>query len=261
MSFYINNIFTTVTSNINNCNGYIEIEPHHNLRPFIKCFWEYKPNSLNQNETRVIPDICMDIIFSFEDNSINVELCGINNVPFVTDCNNCMFAIRFYAWSIILFADNNLKNTLNNFLDVKEYFSDFQTIHNDLIYAENIFERKKIAENYLYKKINPDRQNNDVMNSIYYIIKNNCKLKVNDLSNYCFKSRRQLERDFIENTGVSPKQMIDLVRYQKLWQDCLKPNFNILNSVDKLGFYDQSHLLNEFKKYHGISISKALQSK
>ena len=70
-------------------------------------------------------------------------------------------------------------------------------------------------------------------------------------------SNRKLERDFLSTTGVSPKQMVNLIRYQLLWQDAVKRDFNVLDSVEKYGFFDQSHLLKEFKKYHGLTLTEA----
>ena len=126
--------------------------------------------------------------------------------------------------------------------------------------ASNFYERTVIAEKYLLNKLNTNRENSDIMNSLFFIIKRKGNLKAKDLSDFSFISKRQLERKFLENTGVSPKQMINLIRYQMLWQDCIKYNFNVLNSVEKFGYCDQAHLLNDFKKYHGISLNQARDS-
>lgn len=269
MPFTLNNIFNTITANPNRIGNYIEIEPCSALKPYIRCFWGSKYNRTNNegkkiNKTRVIPDVCMDIILTANTatNQLNGHFCGINNSSFIsTESDNFCFGIRFYAWSVILFSDGSMRGALNTFTDIEAYFSDFtEGLKEKIFLASNFYERTVIAEKYLLNKLNTNRENSDIMNSLFFIIKRNGNLKAKDLSDFSFISKRQLERKFLENTGVSPKQMINLIRYQMLWQDCIKYNFNVLNSVEKFGYCDQAHLLNDFKKYHGISLNQARDS-
>ena len=64
---------------------------------------------------------------------------------------------------------------------------------------------------------------------------------------------------FFEQTlSLSPKKTSSIIRYQSLWQEvCRSTQFDIQDSVFAYGYYDQAHLLNDFKKYHGISLSEA----
>lgn len=271
MSLTIDKIFTPITASPFNSNkDYIEIPPCEALKPYVRCFWGSPQNKSDcplgtNTQTLVVPDICMDIIINVktDENKIYSHFCGINNQPFISyknDAENAgfCFAIRFYAWSVALFSDENIKYTLNAFTDAEAYFSKFASrFETELVYTKNIYERKAIAEKFLLKHLNPYRENPDVMNSIYHIITKNGNISVSSLSDFCFTGRRQLERLFLENTGVSPKQMINLIRYQLLWQETLKPRFNIQDAVSKFGYCDQSHLLRDFKKYHGKTINEA----
>lgn len=268
MSFDLNNIFTTITANPRREGNYIEVEPCEALKPYIRCFWGSKYSRYSKNEnlydintTLVIPDICMDIIISADSqrNRIYNNFCGICNSSFDTiERDDFCFGIRFYAWSVVLFSSESMNKVLNCFFDAKEFFPDFSNDLAEEIYLAKTFsERKSIAESYLLKKLNTSRINNDIYNSIYFIIDRKGRVNVSSLSDYCFLSKRQIERKFLENTGVSPKQMIDLIRYQLLWQESLKSNFNVLDCVEKFGYTDQSHLLKNFKKYHGITLSSA----
>lgn len=269
MPLRLDKIFTTVTSNPTRTGNYIEIEPCDALKPYIRCFWGSKHNRAafdahRNKKTLVIPDICMDIIVTGNQsaNSTGSHFCGINNFSyFVDESDNFCFGIRFYAWSAVLFADESMNGVLNAFFNADAYFSGFsRELTEKLFNAKSIYERKAIAEEFLLHKLNAKHENFDIMNSLYYIINNNGNAGVAELSDYCVMSKRQLERKFVENTGVSPKQMINLIRYQLLWQECLKENFNIMDAVEKFGYYDQSHLIREFRKYHGMSINAALEN-
>lgn len=269
MPFTLDSIFNTITANPNRSGNYIEIEPCNALKPYIRCFWGSKYNRINHtgdkfNRTRVIPDVCMDIIITANTatNQLNSHFCGINNSSFITiESDNFCFGIRFYAWSVILFSDESMRGVLNAFTDIEAYFLDFsEGLKEKIFLANSFYERTVIAEKYLLSKLNTNRINSDIMNSLYCIIKSNGNLSVKDLSDFSYISKRQLERKFLESTGVSPKQMINLIRYQMLWHDCIKRNFNIFDSVEKFGYCDQAHLLNDFKKYHGVSLNQARDS-
>lgn len=269
MSFRLDKIFTTVTSDPMRLGNYIEIEPCDALKPYIRCFWGSAHNradfsACENNKIWVIPDICMDIMVTGNQdlNSTGSYFCGINNFSyFAGESDSFCFGIRFYAWSAVLFADEGMNGVLNAFLNADAYFSNFSRELNEKLFnAESIYERKAIAEKFLLRRLNTKRENFDIMNSLYFIINNNGNAGVAELSDYCVISKRQLERRFAEYTGVSPKQLINLIRYQLLWQDCLKGNFNALDAVEKFGYYDQPHLIKEFKKFHGMSINNALEN-
>lgn len=50
-----------------------------------------------------------------------------------------------------------------------------------------------------------------------------------------------------------------MVRYQCLWQDALfSPSFCIQDAVYRYGYTDQSHLLRQFRAYHGLPLGRAL---
>lgn len=271
MAQIINTIYRPITATPYRSNDeYVEIAPCAALRPYIRCFWGTNEKFISSvsdvtQSTLVIPDTCVDIVINlnFTDNKFSSHLCGINNEPFISNTKadsapKSTFAIRFYAWSFVLFSDNDMKGSLNLFSDISRYVNNFKVqLEERMISCKNIYDRIKIAEKFLAERINISRENPDVMNSIYYIMKNQGSVTVKALSEYCAISKRQLERLFLANIGVTPKQMSGLIRYQNLWQDILKPNFDIQNAVFKYGFFDQSHLLNEFKRYHGMTVTQA----
>ena len=85
-------------------------------------------------------------------------------------------------------------------------------------------------------------------------------LRTESLSRSLHISRRQIERRFLEETGFSPKQLTNLVRYQMLWNGLLHRRFRSLSDAAlELGYTDQAHLSREFKRYHTMNIHDALQ--
>lgn len=114
---------------------YMEFEPCAPLKPYIRCFWGSRNIVLQKQNTAetygiVIPDTCMDIIFTadFTNNSLESRFCGIDDRTFI-DYQNYrkkktyfVFAIRFYAWSVSLFAQESMRSTKNAFFDAGYHF-------------------------------------------------------------------------------------------------------------------------------------------
>lgn len=247
---------------------YIEIAPCDELKSYIRCFWGTKKPCQNQTqevirqEGIVIPDTCMDIIFDidFTKNTISSHFCGMNDFPFRTsNASNTnlvsRFAIRFYAWSVIFFSNESMKNVKNIFTDTKEYFAGIkEELEKVLFEVTDIYDIIRIAEIILLGKIDTNRMNPYVMNSVSQTIKHHGNVKGNELATYSSVGRRQLERLYQEYIGISPYKLADLIRYQYLWNDILKDNnFDVFTSVLKYGYTDQAHLLHNFKKYHTMN--------
>lgn len=273
MSFTLDKIYMPLTATPYRQNKFhIEIPPCDALKPYVRCFWgtEGKMCGRIASELKrmvVVPDTCMDIILNvnFTKNKIYNNFCGIYNTSFISwedDTYDTFFtfAIRFYAWSVILFAADDMRGVLNSFVDSEMYFKNFkQDLFDELMECSDIFECAGITERFLLSRLynSIHRENPNVMNALYFIIKNNGNITVDDLCREVIMNKRSLERLFAVNVGASPKQMIDMMRYQMLWNDVLRPDFNVHDAAYKFGFFDQAHLLNNFKKYHGHSFKEA----
>lgn len=270
--FKLNNIYRPITAQpFLYDEYYTEIQPCEALKPYICCFWGTQKPYSNITSTQikdklVIPDTCMDIIFNIntDKNELDGFFAGLSDTTFIDRAKNVSssmscFAIRFYCWAVLLFSDESMKHVLNSFVEVEDYFKNFKRDLYDILIRNQLFhDRADRVQQYLIKKINHDKQNNNIMNSVYKILKSKGTANISELAGFTAVSQRQLERLFLENIGVSPKKLSGLVRYQYLWQDILyNTNLNIHDSVCKYGYTDQSHLLNDFKKYHTLSTADA----
>ena len=95
------------------------------------------------------------------------------------------------------------------------------------------------------------------MNSVYKVLERRGRVFLEEMASESVWSGRQLQRVFLKETGLSPKRFAQLVRYQSLWRAALSPGFRVLDAVERFGYTDQSHLLREFKRFHGIPLTQA----
>ncbi len=269
--FSLDKIYRPITAcPFQNNETYCEVEPCEALKPYIRCFWGTpKPITAESEATHglVIPDTCMDIIFSIDytHNSCGGFFCTVDEKSYQTmPCKNIQtetFAIRFYAWTAILFSDSDFINSKNRHFPVDKFFPNLKICLEPLLFDTPTFQGKiKIAEEFLLKSLDPNRINNDMMNALYCMISSCGRAKISDILNYTAVSERKLERIFNYNMGISPKAFSSLIRYQLIWQEMMSAQkFNVHDAVEKYGYTDQSHLLNDFKRHHLITPKEAIE--
>ena len=127
-----------------------------------------------------------------------------------------------------------------------------------LIFNQNIGDRIRLTQKFLLEKFSLRKYNHNLLNTIYLILYDKGIVPVKEMSSYITVNQRQLERLFIEYIGTSPKKISNLVRYQNVLNDLIYSNeFDVQDIVEKYKFTDQSHMLNEFKKYHSMTPKQA----
>lgn len=266
----LTNMFKPITSApFQSDEAYCEILPCDALKPYIRCFWGTdRPINVNPDEesfSLVIPDTCMDILFRTDyTNNTSVEyFCNLDlNSFWSSGLKNTVltstFGIRFYGWSAILFTDYNFKD--DKFFTASDFSAQLKRELEPILFdTVTLADKIRIAEKFLLERLNKSRINNDFLNSIYYIIKNHANVRITDVCSYTGVSERKLQRIFEYNMGISPKAFSSITRYQMLWKDILfSPNYNVLDAVDKYGYTDQSHLLNDFKSRHLMTVKDAV---
>lgn len=252
--------------------SYMEFEPCAALKPYIRCFWgsekPYWQRRTDEAPQRVIiPDTCMDIIFdvNYTSNEIAGSFCGIDDRTYSlfhqygADHYVSSFGIRFYAWTAILFAERSMEDVKNSKFDLEYNFAELKKELAPLLFdVDHMRSRIAAAERFLLEHIHPERENPAVMDAVGRILRAKGNIVISRLAQDIHMSGRQMERKFRENIGISPKLFTSLVRYQYLWNDVLfRKNFNIQDEAFELGYTDQAHLLNDFRKFSRMSLSGA----
>ncbi len=249
--------YTPVLSTPFGREGYREIVPCGALKPFVRCFWTEKQVARN---ILVIPDTCMDIIFKTAPNGLVGDFfCALAEHSFYSENIGMeLFGIRFYAWTAQLFSRRDFSESGGKAFSTGEYFDGAAELRSAVTNARTFEERAAVSESWLIKSLDNIRVNSDLLNAIDFIIDSQGSVKISEICGYTATSARQLERFFKQSMGISPKCFSDLIRYQLLWQELTRGRMNVLDAVEKYGYSDQPHLLNDFKKRHLMNPKQAL---
>lgn len=234
--------------------GYQEFPPCAALRPYVRCYWQF-PHALTA-PWLVVPDTCADVILPLH-GAGRAVFCGPDDAPTWARQSSC-FGIRFYAWTVTAFASDSLRCLRNSRVDAEALFPSIsRELLPPLSRADNAPERVMLAEAWLLEHLKPERIPGTLHFAVREMLLCHGNARMAALGSGVHLSSRQLERQFQDAVGLSPKRLCDLIRYQSLWQAALSPRFQVQNEVARLGFADQSHLLRDFRRYHGMSLGQA----
>ncbi len=158
------------------------------------------------------------------------------------------FGIRFYPGALRHFFDLNLFEITDQSVDEK-YFPcrSFGDLHNNIYQHQDFHERAQVCEQWLLRQYKP-RPATQFDHALSLIYQSLGTIKVAQLAAMVGWSSRHLNRLFRLHTGLSTKAFVQIIRFQHACKQLYIAPENSLNAALELGFFDQSHLIKDYKK-------------
>ncbi|WP_373497431.1 helix-turn-helix domain-containing protein [Aquiflexum sp.] len=166
------------------------------------------------------------------------------------------FAVRFYPYGFANFIDIPLNELGNKETPLRKLFGDkvSEQLSQEVIQAKTTNERIIVIEGFLFNSL-CDKKTID--NIVKYTIDTMYLSKGSKSLNAILKDdltkRRQLERNFLKQIGLSPKQLSKVIRLQATLQMLLNHTTESLTEIAyENEYYDQAHFVKDFKEFTGI---------
>lgn len=127
-----------------------------------------------------------------------------------------------------------------------------------LAYARSFRERVRLAECFLLR-IPKVAEATSIARVAMVAFHSQGRIGVNEMAGYVSLSVRQFERQFELEIGMSPKRFARIARFQgALDAKVATPTRTWLDVAHSVGYYDQMHLVRDFKSLSGISPTRLI---
>ncbi|PKP21191.1 MAG: hypothetical protein CVU05_07275 [Bacteroidetes bacterium HGW-Bacteroidetes-21] len=244
--------------------------PTFPLSQFVKYIWVYE-SSINTTTNAIqtfAVEGCPIIIFHYKQPlkcktgnnnwASHPQQCVIGQIKnfgeIIESGNEGMVAVVFYPDGLSPFINIPLIELTGLIVDLELVFGKaVKEIQEKICEAGSNEERIPLIEHFLFNQLKT-RENecyNDIRFAVTQMQLNN-KISILKLASEVNMSKRNFERKFLENVGLTPVFFNRIVRFQKA--------IKFINQQNKLsftelaymsGYYDQSHFIRDFKQFYG----------
>lgn len=247
------------------------LKPSPVLAPFIRHYWcmESRNNHGKKHLQRIVPHGFLEWTFYLEDQPVYLrknksdqgqaiisgQQYGFYDIAIVGHIQ--LFSVVFSPFGakyLLGLPASEFKNqSVSSDLVFKQMSSE---IESKLQEANSNEERKRCIETFLMQML---RKRNSLdhlrLASAFQIIDSTkghtC---VSQLASDSCLSRKQFERNFLDFVGISPKKYLRIIRFQHaLYLKERHPEINLTQLALEGNYYDQSHMINDFRYFTGFS--------
>lgn len=234
---------------------YIEHLPHPFLSRYIETYWSSIDFAEKEVCRRVLPDGCVDIIFSFHRQSLPHIVGTMTTFLEVEYLGEVRFiGIRFKPGGITAF----IRVPVNEFTDSRvELFSTEsvfdKSFSEDIPWERSITDIISFVDNYLLSRLPKLSLLDERVDYAVSLIKQGKgNIPIPLIAEQACLSKRQFERRFLAGIGISPKAFSRIIKFKNT-HHLLKSGANqsLFDLAVDCGYYDHAHLIKEFKRLSG----------
>lgn len=223
-------------------------------------FYQFKMNENLSESLSVIPDGCIDILFRCDQKNPSAHVCGsvLERKTINLQENYEYFGVRFLPNQETQKMKYSLKEMIDREVPLVEMASIDENILNEIINHQNFYDKislfKKMIKNNIFSSDSSPSIIQYALNKIYSLKGN---ININQLAEETGYSSRYLRKQFEDHIGISPKLFSQIVRFQYSLFMLMKNNqYSISDIINENGYYDQAHLIKEFKRFGYLSPKK-----
>ncbi|MEP5613991.1 MAG: helix-turn-helix domain-containing protein [Cyclobacteriaceae bacterium] len=252
--------------------NYQTFKPTSDLEAIVKCHWTLEvPAEMADEKQRIIPDGCIEMAFILGDDIKRftsddefvlqpraMVMGQITKPSFIQPTGYVnTFAVRFYPYGFANFTKTAVKELADKDTPAALIFGEkpANDLQQKIIHAAGTEERIKIVENFLLSKLTEKSTIDQIVKStIDSLFMTKGSVAINSILKDDLSRRRSLERKFIKQVGISPKQLGKIVRLQTaLKMMLLRQSDSLTKIAYESDYYDQAHFIKDFKEFTGIS--------
>jgi AraC-like DNA-binding protein len=237
------------------------------LKPYVIAFWDYE-NLLDGDNVAlsILPDTATYLCFLYADllttahkqqtyttrsglagfQSFRSDLGGLGKVSGVS--------ARLTPWGLNVFCRGIVRECAERRVDCRDIFPKYsiEAVEDHLARKNNANERVQCIEQFLLSLLNRHNEDLLIQTACQKLNSSNGNYPIAMLAQTLGLSKRTLERRFQMHIGTTPKKYARIVRLRNaLFQRKQLPTW--ADVAYSSGYYDQSHMINDFQELYGLS--------
>jgi AraC-like DNA-binding protein len=162
-----------------------------------------------------------------------------------------ILAVRFFAWGALAFLKNAAGRTDVTQVDLDPTWQHVVQRASILVQGDNYQKAVEEIEDFLIGlRLNILFDPKQVRTAAKLLYHTRGQFRVAELADHCHLSMRQLQRQFDETTGVSPKALARAIRFESIRERLMfDANANLTDLAYEFGYADQAHFIKDFKAF------------
>ncbi|WP_431122309.1 AraC family transcriptional regulator [Flagellimonas flava] len=257
--------------------NYQTYQPRPELEALINFYWTLEvPFDPNNPKQKIIPDGFVEMTFNFgnpikryiSDSEFVLHPCAMvmgqrTKSYYIEPMGDVdTFAICFYPYGFANFVNAPLKSLVDKETPQENLFGlqPARELEQKMVQATTTQDRIAIIEAFLLKKLsNPSTIDQIVRTTIDVLLESKGSPAIRKILKDDLSKRRQLERKFAKQVGISPKQLGKVIRLQSALKMLLNTEDDKLTTIAyENEYFDQAHFIKDFKEFTGINPSEFL---
>jgi len=221
------------------------------------------------NDLRIIaPDAEMKLIIPFRNWVISrsggalrthaVSTCSIvgqQTIPATIDSPQVsgIIGVTFKPAGAYRFFPISLREVADRTVRADELFGrEGHEFHEQIDGASTVGAKVGVVQDFLLRLFLRNRRDEPVVDWMLDMIdRSRGGVEISGLSEKAGYTRRQIDRKFADFVGLSPKTVVNIVRFQGVYSRALGSEGEAWNREHFDSYYDQSHYIKEFKRFSG----------
>lgn len=227
----------------------------------ISHFYEFTIHDEKKHCIKAVPDASIDLLFNIGENKVSTYISGtvFGVKKWELGTQDDCFGVRFQPGQGILPKDITMEMIVNDDIEIdgdifgknltekialaktmSERIDIFKKAYEDMVLGRNSLSDKEKINEYLVNRISRTKGMITMR-------------QLEDETNY---SACYLRRIFKSFHGISPKQFAQYIRFQNLLMQADKEGIRYEQVALDCGYYDEPHMMKEFKKYSGVTLEQ-----
>jgi AraC-like DNA-binding protein len=229
--------------------GFVRYAPHPFLQSWVQCYWKVTSEDLAVTEEKLYPDGGTSLIIDFAQPALPMRFNAIqtfHRLPLSGRLDR--IGIRFHPGGAFQLLGLDMGELAGRELCLQALGFERPLVQEQLSEALSLQQRLQLIDTWLLQESARFKAERGLVQRLLPLMSLGDN-SIEDLSNQSALSRRQLERKFQQQVGLSPVKLKQLIRIkQARLLISQSPASSLTQIALDAGFYDQAHFIRQFQQ-------------